>query len=588
MDKIVELEQIEFKNLPDKTTKINAQNLNKIQENTDNALKKVQNVMNEKFNSVFYQNEVTGENINIKDALDYKIEKVTIDGKSAQASTTGKNLFINNDFETTRNNTTFLKKDGILKITATSSAENTINFVDGVINGNYAASLKITENNKIPLKAGTYTFSMVPPSETNIYCYVVWGDVGASYSSTNGVTFANKGTFSLSEDTNVTVGAYFNTNSSTNLSISSFQLEKGSSTTEYEPYTGGEPSPNPDYPQEIKSISGDVKVNVTGKNLLPNKIQSKTINGITCTNNNDGTITLNGTTTARTYLYPSSDDFISLSLDGNYTFSANTYNNISYALYHGSTELFFWRTTSDKTFSATGSFNNVRPQINIESGVTLNNVIVKFQLERGISATEYEPYHSNSITIDLQDNELCSIGDVRDQLVIENGNVKIIKKIGKVILNGTESSWLENALVKGLFQITLTNIYGNQALKNAISDYLVGVEGNDAVNPTIYTNNSVSTYTSNRLFLRLNTYANNLNGLKGWLSTHNITVYYVLETSQEIDLGSLSEENIEKLKTFAGSNNIIVNASLDTNVSIKYGLDLKKYIDNKIENLSNS
>ena len=134
----------------------------------------------------------------------------------------------------------------------------------------------------------------------------------------------------------------------------------------------------------------------------------------------------------------------------------------------------------------------------------------------------------------------------------------------------------------------MTNIYGNQALKNAISDYLVGVEGNDAVNPTIYTNNSVSTYTSNRLFLRLNTYANNLNGLKGWLSTHNITVYYVLETSQEIDLGSLSEENIEKLKTFAGTNNITVNASLDTNVSIKYGLDLKKYIDNKIENLSNS
>lgn len=130
----------------------------------------------------------------------------------------------------------------------------------------------------------------------------------------------------------------------------------------------------------------------TGKNLLPNKIQSKTVNGITCTNNNDGTITLNGTTTAKTYLTPSSKDFISLSLDGNYTFSANTYNNISYALYHGSAELFFWNTTSDKTFSATGSFDNVRPQINIESGITLNNVIVKFQLEKGSTATEYEPY----------------------------------------------------------------------------------------------------------------------------------------------------------------------------------------------------
>lgn len=136
----------------------------------------------------------------------------------------------------------------------------------------------------------------------------------------------------------------------------------------------------------------------TGKNLLPNKIQTNTIHGVTCTNNGDGTITLNGTTTAKTYLTPSSKDFISLSLDGNYTFSANTYNNLGYSLYHGGAELFFWDTKSDKTFSATGSFDNVRPQINIESGVTLNNVIVKFQLEKGSTATEYEPYTEGQAT----------------------------------------------------------------------------------------------------------------------------------------------------------------------------------------------
>lgn len=34
------------------------------------------------------------------------------------------------------------------------------------------------------------------------------------------------------------------------------QIEEGSSETSYEPYVGGTPSPNPDYPQEIKSVSG--------------------------------------------------------------------------------------------------------------------------------------------------------------------------------------------------------------------------------------------------------------------------------------------------------------------------------------------
>jgi hypothetical protein len=152
---------------------------------------------------------------------------------------------------------------------------------------------------------------------------------------------------------------------------------------------------------ELQELSVDgvcEQQTTTGKNLLPNKVQSKTVNGITCTNNNDGTVILNGTTTAKTYLSPFYKDFISLSLDGNYTFSANTYNNLGYSLYHGSAELFFWDTKSDKTFSATGSFDNVRPQINIESGVTLNNVIVKFQLEKGSTATEYEPYTEGQAT----------------------------------------------------------------------------------------------------------------------------------------------------------------------------------------------
>lgn len=78
--------------------------------------------------------------------------------------------------------------------------------------------------------------------------------------------------------------------------------------------------------QEL-SVDGVCEQQITtGKNLLPNKIQTNTIHGVTCTNNGDGTVTLNGTATAKTYF--ATNDAISLSLDGNYTFSANTYNNL--------------------------------------------------------------------------------------------------------------------------------------------------------------------------------------------------------------------------------------------------------------------
>lgn len=54
------------------------------------------------------------------------------------------------------------------------------------------------------------------------------------------------------------------------------QLQNGTAATPYEPYTGGKPSPSPEYPQEIKNSGKwneetqkyEVDVKVTGKNLL--------------------------------------------------------------------------------------------------------------------------------------------------------------------------------------------------------------------------------------------------------------------------------------------------------------------------------
>lgn len=60
--------------------------------------------------------------------------------------------------------------------------------------------------------------------------------------------------------------------------VSEFQIEKGSEPTTYEPYTGGQPSPSPDYPQEIKSVVNST-VKVTNEDGL--KVQSVTLNNIT-------------------------------------------------------------------------------------------------------------------------------------------------------------------------------------------------------------------------------------------------------------------------------------------------------------------
>lgn len=87
--------------------------------------------------------------------------------------------------------------------------------------------------------------------------------------------------------------------------LEDIQVEKGSESTSYEPYTGGIPSPNPSYPQEIKSVVNPI-VKVYGKNMMPYpKDNTVSVNGVTLTVK-DGKYTLVGKPTAKTWLniYP--------------------------------------------------------------------------------------------------------------------------------------------------------------------------------------------------------------------------------------------------------------------------------------------
>ena len=54
-------------------------------------------------------------------------------------------------------------------------------------------------------------------------------------------------------------------------------VNKGNVSKDYEPYTGGAPSPSPSYPQEIENagMDGEIGVTVTGTNLLPFEVGKK-------------------------------------------------------------------------------------------------------------------------------------------------------------------------------------------------------------------------------------------------------------------------------------------------------------------------
>lgn len=95
-------------------------------------------------------------------------------------------------------------------------------------------------------------------------------------------------------------------------------INSGSVAMPFEPYTGGKPSPSPDYPQEIQSAGddGNLNVMVRGKNIFPGTEQPKTLerNGLTFSYK-DGMYTMTGTSNENTWfnIYPVIDKTTSTS-----------------------------------------------------------------------------------------------------------------------------------------------------------------------------------------------------------------------------------------------------------------------------------
>ena len=66
-----------------------------------------------------------------------------------------------------------------------------------------------------------------------------------------------------------------------------FQTEQGSTATSFEPYVGGIPAPNPDYPQAVNTVTGRQVVKVEGKNLYNATKAETTLDGITYSGDNE-------------------------------------------------------------------------------------------------------------------------------------------------------------------------------------------------------------------------------------------------------------------------------------------------------------
>lgn len=216
-------------------------------------------------------------------------------GDTFQQSYTGKNLLNINAsiMEQDRNGIkiTYEQETGIITINGTCSTDNTTF-------GFFASSdepRQITVNGDVTVScfyvSGSITNATADTKiqvQNNTYGNAIY--VGLTNSDAH--TTANKNDTYNRNNIRIDSGVVFD-----NYKIK-VMVEQSATATAYEPYVGGQPSPNPDYPQSIQTVTGAQTVEVVGKNLFDKNHP----NNSPCYVNNSGILTSGGGTNLSVYI----------------------------------------------------------------------------------------------------------------------------------------------------------------------------------------------------------------------------------------------------------------------------------------------
>ena len=322
---------------------------------------------------------------------------------------------------------------------------------------------------------------------------------------------------------------------------------------DFEPYTGGIPSPNPDYPQEIKSVVNPT-VKVCGKNLWDN---FKTLSSGNVEQKNGTYIAT--TDTMQVDVTPSSNGSRPLLLKANntYTFSlkttVSTSGNRYVCLRYTNGEI------KDIRF-INNNFINFVPERDVEKiGFILyrsvaGDKVYDVQLEMGSEATPYEPYRDEqTVTLPYTLNAIPvnSGGNVTidgqqyiaDYVDVERG--KLVRNVLVKTFTGNEGWYYSDATddSKKRFYLEI-----NKKIKSAIgiSNYLRSI-GADIKKG----DNCFVAYTRS-LDVRITSIAS-LAEFKSFLARLDsngkpLNVLFALDTPEEIDL---TQEEISAFKALS-------------------------------------
>ena len=535
-------------------------------EEIDKINKNINLLLNKSIKNEIIEN-ASGSNIIIEDSSEQEsLKECKIYGWSKQFTTTGKNLINADEYYSQ-----FKQSDGTYKL-------KTVILNDIRISLSEFVGKEITLSVKLTVGANTSAvFLMYVSSEQKKIN-------GSTIKS--GLTGKSILTVTPVSNTDYFVISFGSGND--DVTFSELQLELGSVATSYEPYTGGNPSPSPEYPQQIESAGSDGKINleVHGKNLFDLEYASHLNNW------------MQGVYRYIPY-YVGKGNKVSVSYSEKLPIGREFYAAIGqnkgnvqqvYAwLYYtaadiGKTQFTFTAGEDYIYLNMTG--NNIQQSIK-----ELKNL----QIEVSPSPTAYEPYHEPqsfsiqtptglpAIPVGKGGNYTDTNGQqwIADYIDIKRG--KYVQWIGKCNLENL--SWRLNGNVFHSSEINNSKKYEwTTEIANLICSHYV-------CNMTAYNmnfnsdglDNLIGMY-SKGVVIKDTKFNNDVELFKK--SLNGVYVYYVLDEPIERDLTPEEIQAYKNLVTYAGTT--IVENDADCYMKLGYVADPKAYIDKKFSELSSA
>lgn len=502
----------------------------------------------------------SGSPTTVTDSAEMPLQDMVIYGKSEQKTTTGKNLLPITDKDVTQmNGVTFTKNgDGTCTVNGTASS---------------VAWYRLGSDFTVP--AGTYTISDGTVSNNQSHFSDDNLTAGYNYSEKITVTYDSEHIFK--PYIRINVGSVLN-----NVTFKPM-LNLGSEALPFEPYTGGKPSPSPEYPQEIVSVggSGSIGVEITGKNLInADEYYSQF-------KQSDGTykaktVTLND-------IRISLSEFVGkeITISVKLTVGANVSNVF---LMYISSEQKKINGSAIKSGLTGKSILTITPVSNtdyfvISFGSGNDDVIFsKLQLELSSVATSYEPYKQpQSIQIATQTGlpaiqvpsgtsgitytDANGQAWIADEIDFSKG--KYIQRVWKAEFDGSEDEkWLKgdaNYISNECLPVVMNSRKGfcNQYI---VGNNIRGIKIGDGTKALIVFDDFSD--------------ENALSNFKAHLASNPLSVMTYLDTPIETDLTEAQIQAYKSLTTFKSTSIISNDANVQMNV--EYACDTKTWVTNKI------